>query len=159
MTPPKNAQQKAVQILSRREYSTLELRRKLTRGYSAQEIQLALERLQEIGLLDDERLALERARSGREGKLWGDLKLRAYLARIGIDDRIAERVLKVIGEDLGEAESLDRLTAKWLKIHGAPVSHRQMKRLFDYCLRRGYPPDLVRTKLEAWWSGLGSPAE
>ena len=137
----------------------MELRRKLTSGYSVQEIQEAIERLRETGLLDDERLALERGRFRREGQYWGDLKLRAYLARIGIDDRITERVLRVIGDDFGEAESLDRLTEKWITIHGAPVSRRQMKRLFDYCIRRGYPPDLVRTKLEVWWSGVRSSSE
>lgn len=156
MTPAKSALQKAIHLLSRREYSALELRRKLSPLYPAEEIESALSRLRETGLLDENRLALERAMLRRERQLWGDLKVGADLARLGISDRIIERVLSVTNESLGESESLNRLTEKWTAIHGTPVSRRQMKRLFDYCLRRGYPSALVRAKLETWWSGLES---
>ena len=154
MASSRSALQKAISLLARRDYSAHQLRHKLSSRFSTQEIGASIERLLETGLLDDERMALERARLRRESQLWGDLKLRADLARIGIDDRISERVLEVVGRNLGESESLERLTSKWIATHGAPASRRVIKRLFDYCLRRGYPADLIRSKLDIWWERL-----
>lgn len=150
MTPP-TALQKAISLLSRRDYSALELRRKLSRKYPTAEINAAIRRLRETRLLDEERLALERARVRRESQLWGDLKIRNDLARIGIDDRIIDRVLEATEGFLGESASLDLLTRRWTAANGEPESKRALKRLFDYCLRRGYRAELIRNKLERWW--------
>ncbi len=104
---------KAVDLLARRPHFTRELERKLSaRGFGSPEIEAALGRLAERGLLDD----LECSKGMVEGvwrrRGYGPLRMRAELERRGVESRIIERVLRDSAEnelDLAEETARRRL--------------------------------------------------
>ena len=93
MSEDKTALQKAVDFLARREHSQYELTQKLTaKGYSADDIEQALNRLLERGLQSDERFA-EAFVTTRYQRGQGPYKIRAELMHKGIDESLVDQVL------------------------------------------------------------------
>lgn len=135
---------RAVALLSRREHSARELRRKLIeRGFLAEEVDVALQRLQGSGLQDDTRfaetLARSRANSGR-----GPLRLRAELAVHGLADEVSTRALEQAEEGQDWRSRALELAAR--RLRGAPLAElRDQRRLTEFLLRRGFPGDVVRS--------------
>ena len=83
----------AVRLLSRREHSELEIRRKLSsRGFSQGLVTEVITALQADGYLSDNRFADEYVRM-RAGKGYGPNRIRAELAERGIDDSVLESAL------------------------------------------------------------------
>lgn len=83
----------AVRLLARREHSVRELARKLAaRGYDEALVAAELGRLQQEGLLSDERFAGEWVRS-RENRGYGPLRIARELAEKGIDEACIARQL------------------------------------------------------------------
>jgi regulatory protein len=134
---------RAVALLSRREHSARELRRKLIeRGFIAEEVDAALQRLQSAGLQDDTRfaeaLSRSRANSGR-----GPLRLRAELALHGLADEVSTRAVEQAEDEQDWRSRALELAAR--RLRGAPLAElRDQRRLADFLLRRGFPSDVVR---------------
>ena len=94
------AMQYALRSLGRRMQSRAELERKLLARTTPEVARAVLGRLLEWGYLDDRAFAEAFVRSRRER--WGELRLRAELARRGVDERIVREVLAEGGEGEGE---------------------------------------------------------
>lgn len=92
--------QYALRSLSRRMQSRAELERKLLARTTPEVARSVLARLLEWGYLDDRAFAEAFVRSRRER--WGALRLRAELARRGVDERIVREVLAEGEEGEGE---------------------------------------------------------
>ncbi len=92
--------QYALRSLGRRMQSRAELERKLLARTTPEVAQAVLGRLLEWGYLDDRAFAEAFVRSRRQR--WGELRLRAELARRGVDERIVQEVLAAGGESEGE---------------------------------------------------------
>ena len=104
--------------LRRKERTNAELTAWLERrGYGAEEIEVAIDRLTEVGELDDERFARRYAEDKRELRGWVAERIREALASRGIPPAHVEAAL--------EADS-----------HGA-----QVERASDLLARRGQPLD------------------
>lgn len=134
---------RAVSLLSRREHSAKELRQKLiVRGFEAEEVDAAMQRLQSCGLQDDLRFAgalvRSRANSGR-----GPVQLRAELARHGLPEDVATLAFEQAeAEQDWKSRAMD-LAAR--RLRGASLSGlREQRRLTNFLLRRGFPGDVVR---------------
>jgi len=139
---------KAVQLLSRRDHSREELRKKLIRKHPSNRVEEVLDRLEELGYLDDERFARQRAGHLRTRRNWGNLRIEHDLLRLGVDAKIVQSIMGRLEKKSPEAEGLKRAVSGRKKISGAPETAVDLKKLFDYCLRLGYPPDLIRRELE-----------
>lgn len=98
----RTARHAAMDLLARREHSRQELQRKLGRRYDAEDIQEALGRLSEEGLLSDERFALSFARE-RVSKGYGPQRIQQELLQRGVSGTIADRAV----QELQAQESLD----------------------------------------------------
>lgn len=137
-----SALSRAVALLSRREHSAIELKRKLVeRGFPEDEVDSALSRLQANGLQDDARYAaaLVRAKSGA-GQ--GPLRLRAELARQGVDPAIGSAALEQAQAETDWHEGAMELLSRRFKSGLADV--RDQRRATDLLLRRGFPGDVVQ---------------
>ncbi|MDA2933286.1 recombination regulator RecX [Acidobacteria bacterium AH-259-D05] len=148
----------ALRLLGRRDHSRLELRRKLVRSPSSQDVDEVLDGLQEKGFLNDEAFALERAWLGRRHRRWGDVRLSEDLKRLGIDARMIQRVLERVNQEKGEAQTLQEVIGLWVNKSGRPETLSPLKKLYEHCIRLGYPPYIVRQQLEPYfeqvdWSG------
>ena len=119
--------------LAQRERTTAELERWLgERGHPQAEVATAIERLIEIGELDDRRFAQRYAEDKRELSGWGPERIREALASKGLEREDIEAALGS-GED--ELERAIELLVK----RGQPADdERSRARALGYLARRGY---------------------
>jgi regulatory protein len=144
----------AVRFLARRAHSREELRRKLLRKGTPEQVTPVIARLEELGYLNDEEFANLRARSQRQSKHWGNQRIRIDLKSRGLDARIVELALSRLEAELPEVDSLHQLTQSWIRSFGSPTTVSQLKKIFDRCLRLGYTPEQVRTELTDYFRKL-----
>ena len=139
------ARSSALSLLSRRDYTTHELRTKLTdRGYDDAAIGPLIESLTGSGLLDDRRVAGAHVRTASRVKSRGRLRIARELSARGISRAL-------ITEALGSLEASDEVAAirkilarkKW-PVNPAPAERRRM---FAHLMRRGFTGDAVRRAL------------
>ena len=144
----------AVRFLARRAHSRQELRRKLLRKGTPGQADNILDRLEELGYLNDQEYACLRARSQRQSKHWGNRRIRLDLKSRGLDAKIVEFALSRLEAELPEVDSLHQLTQSWIRSLGSPKTVSQLKKLFDRCIRLGYSPEQARTELEKFFRDL-----
>jgi regulatory protein len=140
----KSCHERALGLLAVRSRSRRELRDRLTRaGFEAGEVDDTLERLEAVGLVDDERFAQEFARHQRAVRKAGNRAVASGLLAKGVPREIVERTLvqdATESED-ARAEGLARARAARLPRDRPAAAHQ---RLTSFLLRRGYPPETAR---------------
>lgn len=141
----------AVAALARREYARAELRRKLRRRFpdsAEQELESALDRLESLGYLSDERFAEKFVRQ-KAGRL-GAARLRMELRQRGVSAEAAEAALS----QLGESEQ-DRAYQVWSKKFGSlPEDERERGRQIRFLLSRGFGYSIIREVFDRVRRGL-----
>jgi|YNPNPStandDraft_1061719.scaffolds.fasta_scaffold00769_6 regulatory protein len=101
--PTGTARDAAYRLLARRSHSSVELHRKLSRkGFCPDEIAQVLAECSAKGYLNDEETALRWAQNLVRTKLWGRLKISAYLAHKGIPRHVIEQVQQCIWQEFSE---------------------------------------------------------
>jgi regulatory protein len=131
--------------LSRRDYTTSELRQKLLdREFAEADIDEALRSLTADRLLDDRRTAAAHVRTASQIKGRGRLRIQRELEARGVDRDLVRDLLA----DLPAADDLaaiDRfLGRKRLPPRLSAADHR---RVFQQLLRRGFPADAIAKAL------------
>ena len=155
--PRVGALDSGLRLLGGRAHSRVELRRKLgRRGYSPDEIDIAVGRLVELGYLDDSSFA--RGLVSRRGALMGPRALSAQLAAKGVDRAHADAAVGEFDPDaqLAAATQLaERLYAR------KPVSgYREMlDRVGSKLLRRGFSTGIVVAACRAVLAGASGDAD
>lgn len=141
--PLPSAYGKALGLLSRREHSERELRRKLDRtGYTGDEAAQALQRLQEQAFQSDERFADLLVRS-RVSQGQGPRRILAELRTHGIVDTEAREALEREGTDwLVLARQVYR--RRFGTAASAADDRRESTRRAAFLLRRGFDAATVR---------------
>jgi regulatory protein len=129
--------QAALSLLSRSPHTRGGLRLKLIkRGFDQESITAALDRMEELGYLDDEAFAeqwvLQRLSRHPEGKP----ALTAALLRKGIDRHLAHDVIERLVSETVEAEALKRAIDK--------CRGRSPEKVVARLLRLGFTHDLIR---------------
>lgn len=139
--PAATAYGKALGLLSRREHSQRELKRKLDRGgFSGDEATQALEQLQQQSFQSDARFAELLVRS-RVSQGHGPRRIRAELRTHGIGDEEAQQALDQEGEDwLALARRVYRRRFGTAACTDRQESHRRA----GFLLRRGFDAATVR---------------
>ena len=138
----KDVHERALGLLAVRQRSRREIQRRLERaGFGPEEIGEELDRLQQVGLVDDEafaRIVVEHSfTTRREGRR----VVAGRLISAGIAPDIVEAALDpVVG---GEEERADALAvAKAAKLSSLPPD-AAYRRLYGMLARRGYAPDVA----------------
>ncbi len=144
MKPERSLKARAVDYLSRREHSRLELGRKLARYASEpDEVETVLADLERQGLLSNDRFAnsLVHRRAGRVGTARIVQELRQH----GVS---AERVTD-LRESLRASEE-SRAQAVWQKRYGrAPIDASDRARQMRFLAARGFSHDVIRKVVAA----------
>ncbi|MEZ5456979.1 MAG: regulatory protein RecX [Lysobacteraceae bacterium] len=150
--PPASALSRAVGLLSRRDHSEKELRRKLAqRGLEAAEVDGALQRLQNLSLQSDDRFAENLLRS-RVQSGHGPLHVRAELAQHGLDSARIGALFDA--QDVDWNASALAFAQRRLNRQSADP-RREAQRIANALLRRGFNMDQVRHALR----GISDRAE
>lgn len=146
--PPRSARQIALRLLARREYSASQIRQRLSdRDLPEPDINAAIERLSDAGLIDDTRVAHAMARRAAEVKLRGKSRTRREIEAIGIAPDTARQAVAVVFDEIDEDAVLERAIAK--RVPGPLRDRAQFRRVYQALLRQGFPPDRVAARLLA----------
>jgi regulatory protein len=134
------AHRAALRALARRAHARFDLRRRLLqRQHPPNAVEGALNRLSAVGLLDDERFALDYAAAkARRGR--GPARLVRDLQSQGVDRRVAEDAVRrsVAAEGVDPADAVRALAEKRARqLAGLPAAVRK-RRLSAFLARRGF---------------------
>jgi regulatory protein len=149
----------SARFLEVRSRSVAEVRRRLTSaGYRSDLVEGAIERLSELGILDDETFARAWVESRDRARPRGERAIRQELALKGVDRATMDLVLGErreavagIPDDDGETVSPDRAAAERLIARNARslgrVADPRQRRQRAYALlaRNGFDPEVCRT--------------
>ena len=142
------AQEKAIKLLSYTRMSSKELRDKLVRqGTDASIAEAAVEKLQELRLLDDAEYAAAVVRH-YTAKGYGTARVRAELSRRGVDRDLWEEALENAPPS---EEKIDRFVQTKLK---DPDDREQVRKVSAALYRRGYSWDEIRAAINRYSESL-----
>lgn len=130
----------ALNMLSRRDHSELEVRRRLAaKGFTHDIGDEVIARLREAGYLNDRRFARAYAESAiRNGRGYG-FRLRLDLSRRGIDEEIIADAMEEVGAEYDEIATLTGLMArKFAGFDPRQADDRLKRRVVGYFQRRGF---------------------
>lgn len=131
-------------LLGRRDYSEKELRDRLARkGAEPADVDRVIERLADLGLVDDAKYAAAFVRSRRRKK--GAFAIRRELRRKGIEGMAADRALEPLTEDAQLATAVRLLDKHAWRF--AAADDRARARAYAFLARRGFPPDVAGAAL------------
>jgi regulatory protein len=141
MTMP-SLRERALRYLSRRDYSRAELTRKLAPYGTGEEIGVLLDRMGELSLQSDARMAESwiRSNNGRFGRA----RLQYELTQRGLARELIEEALA--NGDM--ANELERAHTIWQSRYcTAPIDAREWARQARFLLTRGFAAEVVRAVL------------
>jgi regulatory protein len=132
------ARDKAYQLLAHRDRSSVELSNKLIEaGYPCETVSAVVDRLVELGIVDDERFAMAWARSGVTRGL-GPVRIRAELRLKGISDTVIGRALGELGDPSAQLEVAIRALRE-----RTPKDRKDAARLVRRLVSRGFPYEIA----------------
>lgn len=128
----------ALRLLARRSHTREELRRKLRqRGHPAVRVEPLLDRLAEIGYLNEEAAARSWVRHRLDARPMGRRMLAAELARKGVPPEVREAALGEAFAGEAERDLVLRAARKRMRAAGEGVFSRD--RFLRFLLSRGFP--------------------
>ena len=137
------AYEKALYLLEYRAHSRKELADKLRREYGEELALQTVEKMDVLGLTDDESFARDYARELLTVRQYGVHRVRSELLRKGIDKELVEQILAEQEED--PVERLAQLIGK--KYRPLPTDPKGMQKIMAAMVRRGYEFSDVRQAL------------
>ena len=142
----RRAKEKAMWLISFRDYSRKELEDKLLKDYSEDSVQKCLDRLEEIHLLDDERFAKRYAKDLFEIKKLSVSNVKYKLMEKGIDKYLIEDIIDDIEPDENEQIS-QLLNTKYFR---SMFDEKGRKRTIAALQRIGYKWSVIRSAIDAF---------
>lgn len=128
-SPPPDAFEAAVRLLTARPHSALELRHKLRRrGCPGEEIDAALERVREVGYQSDAGFAESLVRARASGR--GRIAVAADLASRGVDRETADAALAGITPEV-ELSAARQVAARMPDVDAGRLGSRLQRRGFS----------------------------
>jgi regulatory protein len=140
---PLSCHDRALRLLAVRPRSRREMESRLrSAGFDAETVTEELARLEEVGLIDDERFAQEFAEQALGRRLSGRRAVASSLAAKGVSRPVIEQALQdvEVDDDVRAAE-LARSRASRLRALAPEVAYR---RLVSFLARRGYEGAVAR---------------
>lgn len=139
----KKAKEKALNLLSYKEYTTKQLTDRLKRHTDEESAEQAVARMEELGLLDDDDYAERFARDLSERKKFGILRIRQEMRQRGLTDEQIEYATSLLRSD--PEEKMREIIAR--KYPLAYEDEKVRRRAFSALMRMGYPAAEVRRVL------------
>ena len=140
----RRAKEKALWLISYRSHSKKELFDKLKRSFDEASAQKAVDRMEELGLINDEEFAKLYARKLVNGKKMSVKAAEYELYRKGIDKITAEQVLGELEYD-PQTQIIEFITKKYKNIQDEKIKRRAVAAL----QRKGYSWEEIRQAIES----------
>ena len=147
----RRAKEKALYLLEHRNHSKRELTEKIARTAASWEAaEAAAGQMEELGLVDDQAYARDRAREMFLRKRWGPLRVKQELRRKGIDGELIEELLEEYRQrDEGGLVAENVRAVLETNSSGWREDENQRRRAFAALQRRGYSYEEIREGM-AW---------
>ena len=143
------AKERALALLDRRDYSRAELLKKLLeKGVEEDEAAQAVDRLEELGFVDDARYAPIVVRH-YAAKGYGARRVQQELARRGIPRELWDAAMEQMP---AQDDTIDRLLQS--RLRGVEVDRAALKRASNFLLRKGYGWDEIKSALERYHANI-----
>ncbi|MEK6286372.1 MAG: regulatory protein RecX [Acidobacteriota bacterium] len=141
----------ALKILATRACSEGELRDKLIarRGSDTDQVEKCIERLKELGYVNDDLFAHSYASYRVRLKPLGRARLARELAVKKVSRNRIDDALDLVFGEVAEETLIDRAIGRRIRTHGRPADRAAAKRMFDHLARLGFEYDLISRKLRA----------
>ncbi|NOZ63106.1 MAG: hypothetical protein GXO74_15755 [Calditrichaeota bacterium] len=147
----KKAFDRAIKILSHRDRSEYEMRRRLLDvGYEEKIVELVMSDLQRLGLIDDKKFARLFARTKMATKPMGKFLLKRELKQKGIAEELIEKTIAEIYREKDEFQVALQLANKKKRQFKSLEEAKAKKKVSDFLARRGFSWDVVSYVLEHW---------
>lgn len=118
-----------------------------------------LDRMEEVGLVDDEAFAQMVVRSVQDARGLAKRSVEEELRRRGVDDETAADAVEHIDDDRDRGAARELVAKKIRTMRGLEVEV-QRRRLAGYLARRGYPAGIAFPVInEALDAGMGHPRD
>lgn len=140
----RRAKEKALWLISYRSHSKKELFDKLKRSFDEESAQKAVDRMEELGLINDEEFARLYARKLVNGKKMSVKAAEFELYRKGIDKITAEQVLGELEYD-PQTQIIEFITKKYKNIQDEKIKRRAVAAL----QRKGYSWEEIKQAIES----------
>ena len=140
----RRAKEKALWLISYRSHSKKELFDKLKRSFDEESAQKAVDRMEELGLINDEEFAKLYARKLVNGKKMSVKAAEFELYRKGIDKITAEQVLGELEYD-PQTQIIEFITKKYKNIQDEKIKRRAVAAL----QRKGYSWEEIKQAIES----------
>jgi regulatory protein len=131
--------------LARRAFSRDELRRRLLERHDADEVEAALARMGELGLLDDLEYARTFVRDRFERRGYGRVRIASELGARGVAAAEAAAAIEEVVDAERERERAASTLERYLARRGDQARAREGA--YRHLTARGFPADLVRDLL------------
>ena len=144
----------ALRFLSSRPRSEQEVRRRLQRTHDASTVEHVIERLRELGLLDDAAFARAWSQSRVSHRPRSAAMIRRELQAKGVEREVALASV----EPLDDHENAYRAGLRWLPALANDDYDTFRRRMWGRLHRRGFAPTLIREAVARLWeerSGVG----
>jgi len=145
----------SLRVLSLRDHSEAELRRKLKeKGYQEEEIEESIARVKALGYIDDARFARSFASSAiRNGRGYG-ARLKLELTRRGVAAGIVAEVMGEISEEFSESELLaGTMARRYAGFDPETATDKEKRKVVGYLQRKGFSLSAIFRQLKG--SGTG----
>lgn len=149
----------AADIISRREHSKKELLTKLKAKFDEEAAESAVERLCELGMVDDERFARLYAEELYGRKSMGERRIRYELSAKGISPDAAQHAIEYLNEQNGEdnvKRIVDIIAKKYYNIMN---DEKQRRRAWSALQRLGYSVSDIRHAFNEYYEGSFDSSE
>lgn len=131
-------------LLSRSAKTNKEIINKLKRKkYEENVIKEVVKEIEDLGLINDEKYALDFASDRLNFKKSGSILIRKQLLQKGIDEKIIDDALKKVFNNVDEFKVSLELGRKRIKLYKKIDRNIIARRLQGFLLRRGYSFDIV----------------
>ncbi len=132
------AMSRALSFLAYRARSEKEVRDRLRRyGYGGETVDGVVERLRELGYLDDEEFARELAR--QKAQRYGPRRVSLELRRAGVEAGMAE---SLTGEQFERRSELEEARSAAARRYNKGGSDAEARRVYGFLMRRGYSAEV-----------------
>ncbi len=133
---------RALRLLSRRARTRHELHTALAADGVTEPVRRGIvAELEEQGLVDDRRFAVEYARTKADVRFLGPHRLRHELRRLGVGRADIDAAIETVFEGETQAERARALVAR--RLGDGPVDERAVRRIVGLLRRRGYDYEIV----------------
>jgi len=159
MPEKRSTYERALDMLEARSRGVTELRRLLIKkGEPELDVDAAIARLKSSGILDDVNFARQLTRSKAIGAGLSRRRIGQELAKRGVSREISQQAIESVFDEEGidEAESIDRVARKKLRMLTKVDDATRRRRLYAFLARRGYDSDDIARTLQTVLAPTGA---